>query len=555
MADRLASVANDKRSTVGQPRRSTAMIGRHCRSLFVVIVAILSGCASLPPGSDFPKAASSALAHPEETRLGRQFDNTGSDHNGNSGFRIIPVGADGFLIRMQMINAAERTIDLQYFIFHGDDTGRLLTGAVLHAADRGVRVRILVDDGETDAGDEQLTALEAHRSVELRIFNPFAYRGHSTLRRAVEFASNASRLDYRMHNKLLVVDNAIALMGGRNIGDQYFQIDPDSQFADDDVFAAGPIAKQLSATFDEFWNSALSIPAEALAGGKSSRATLNEHREDLKEERRQSTADGVDYVKRIAGGEPFDQIVSGRLPLIWAHAQLVCDSPDKKKVENGSMVGRLMQRAVASAVVGVHSELLMVTPYLIPGKDGMQLFKDLRERNVRVRILTNSLESSTALLPQSGYMPYRVPLLEAGVELYEIRSLLGNARGSGQTAAISRYGNYSLHAKLFVFDRQRVFIGSMNFDQRSMHLNTEIGLIIDSPELAQQIATRFEAMVQTVNSYVLALRATDAGGAPGLLWRTREDVKLVEYYIEPARSDWQRFEANVLSHLPLDDEL
>ena len=213
------------------------------------------------PAPTFQKTRHSALAHPEETRLGRQFENAAHEHDGNSGFRIIPVGADGFLVRMQMINAAERTLDLQYFIFRGDETGRLLTDAVLHAADRGVRVRVLIDDGETVAGDEQISALEAHPSVEIRIFNPFAYRGHSTLFRAIEFMFNASRLDYRMHNKLLVVDNAVALIGGRNIGDQYFQIDPESQFADDDVFAAGPIAQQLSATFDEFWNNALSIPA------------------------------------------------------------------------------------------------------------------------------------------------------------------------------------------------------------------------------------------------------------------------------------------------------
>lgn len=531
------------------------MIGRFHFSLVVLIVAVLSGCASLPPGSDFSKTASSALAHPEETRLGRQFENAARKHNGNSGFRIIPVGADGFLIRMQMINAAERTLDLQYFIFRGDETGRLLTGAVLHAADRGVRVRVLIDDGETVAGDGQITALEAHPSVEIRIFNPFAYRGHTTLFRAIEFMFNAPRLDYRMHNKLLVMDNAIALIGGRNIGDKYFQIDPESQFADDDVFAAGPIAQQLSATFDEYWNSALSIPAEALSGGKSSHTALNEHREVLNEQSQQLKADGIDYVKRVATGEPFDGMISGRLPLIWAHAQLVCDSPDKKKVENGAMVGRLMQRAVANATIAVQSELLMVTPYLIPGKEGMQLFKDLRQRNVRVRVLTNSLESSAVLLAQSGYMQYRVPLLENGVELYEIRSLLGNARGSGETTAISRYGNYSLHAKLFVFDRQRVFIGSMNFDQRSMHLNTEIGLIIDSPALAQQIAARFEAMVQPVNSYMLALRPNDAGGSPSLVWRTQEDAKAVEYVTEPARSDWQRVEVNILSLLPLDKEL
>lgn len=531
------------------------MIGRLHLLFVVLIVAVLSGCATLPPGSDFPKTVSSALAHPEQTRLGQQFESAAREHDGNSGFRIIPVGADGFLMRMQMINAAEKTLDLQYFIFRGDETGQQLTRAVLHAADRGVRVRVLVDDGETEGGDEQIAALEAHPSIEIRIFNPFAYRGHATLLRAAEFMFNASRLDYRMHNKLLVVDNAIALIGGRNIGDQYFQIDPDSQLADDDVFAGGPIAQRLSATFDEYWNNFLSIPAEALSGGKSSRAALKEHREELNEQHRELKADDIGYVKRVATGEPFDSIISGRLPLIWAHAQVVCDSPDKKKVENGTMVGELMRRPVADAAIAVQSELLMITPYLIPGKEGMQMFKDLRQRNVRVRVLTNSLESSTVLMAQAGYMQYRVPLLEDGVELYEIRSLLGNTRGSGQTKAISRYGNYSLHAKLFVFDRKRLFIGSMNFDQRSMHLNTEIGLIIDSPELARQIAARFDAMVQPVNSYMLVLRPNPAGGAPGLAWRTQEGGETIEYNTEPARSDWQRIKAHALSLLPLDREL
>jgi cardiolipin synthase C len=533
-----------------------ALIGGWLPSVRLVLVsAILAGCASLPPGSSFHKVASTALADREQTRLGRQFGNTEPEHAGESGFRIIPVGADGFLMRMQMINAAERTVDLQYYIFHGDDTGRLLTGAVLHAADRGVRVRILVDDGETEPGDEQLTALEAHPSIQLRIFNPFAYRGHSETFRDFEFIFNHGRLDYRMHNKLLVVDNAVALIGGRNIGDQYFQIDPDSQFADDDVFAAGPVVQRLSATFDEFWNSDLAIPAEALAGGKSSRATLNEHREDLKEESRQAKVDGVDYVKRVALGEPFEGLISGRVPLIWASAKVVCDSPDKKKVENGTMVGRLMQPEVADVTRTVQSELLVVTPYLIPGVDGMKLLGDLRQRGVRVRVLTNSLESSTVLMAQAGYMEYRIPMLQDGVELYEIRSLLGSARGSGQTSAMSRYGNYSLHAKLFVFDRQKIFIGSMNFDQRSEHLNTEIGLIIDSPEIARQIATRFEAMVQLINAYTLVLHPGDADAWPRLVWRTRENGAVVDYLSEPARSGWQRFEANFLARLPLDSEL
>ena len=450
----------------------------------ILILALMAGCATLPPGSDFPKTASSALAQPEETRFGRQFADAAREHGGNSGFRMLAVGVDGFLTRMQMINTAERTVDLQYFIFRADETGQLVTDAVLRAADHGVRVRVLIDDSETIAGDEQLLALDAHPQIEIRIFNPFAYRGHSMFFRALEFMFSGSRLDYRMHNKLMVVDNAIALIGGRNISDPYFEVDPKSQIADDDVFAAGPIVKALSGTFDEFWNCAIAIPVRALGKAKTSDAALAAYRKTLNEHRYQVKADGSDYASRVATGEPFAGMIAGRLPLVWAHAQLVYDSPDKKSVDKDGMVGSLMLRPVDKAVAAVQSELLMVTPYFIPGDEGMQLFGDLRKRDVRVRILTNSLESSTVLAAQSGYMRYRLPLLEEGLELYEVRSLLGNARGSGETAQMTRYGKYSLHAKLFVFDRQRLFIGSMNFDQRSMHLNTEIGLIIDSPELA-----------------------------------------------------------------------
>jgi len=537
-----------------EPAWEMTMRNRLTYTIALLVIVFLGACSTLPPGADFPKTTTTAFAHPENTLLGQNFATAAYANQGNSGFRIIQAGADGFLMRMQMIQAAQRTVDLQYYIFHGDETGRLLTGALISAADRGVRIRVLVDDGETEVGDEQITLLEAHPSIEIRIFNPFAYRGHSQFLRATEFLFNARRLDYRMHDKLLVVDNSIALIGGRNIGDQYFQIDPDSQFADDDMFATGPITQNLSATFDEFWNSHLSIPSKALTAEKPTMPELNDHRNELKKETRQLKNDGVDFVKRVASGEPFNSILSGRLPLVWAHAQLVADSPDKKKVENGEMVGRLMHRAVAKAAVEVQSELLMVSPYLIPGTEGMQIFDDLRARNVRVRILTNSLESSTEILAQAGYMHYRKPLLKEGVELYEIRSLLGNTKGSGETSKISNYGNYSLHGKLFVFDRKRLFIGSMNFDQRSSHLNTEIGLIIDSPELAQQVAARFDAMTQPANSYRLNLIRNDVD-RESLVWDTLENKTPVEYEVEPARSDWQRDKADILSWLPLDSEL
>jgi putative cardiolipin synthase len=521
----------------------------------ILVVAFLAGCSTLPPGSDFPKTTSVALVQLESTRLGRQLADAARAHGGLSGFRLLPAGVDGFLARAQMANTAERTLDLQYFILRGDETGQLLADGVLRAADRGVRIRILVDDGETIDGDEQIHALDAHPKIEVRIFNPFAYRGHNMTLRAVEFMFNSSRLDYRMHNKLLVADNAIALVGGRNIGDQYFQIDPESQLADDDVFATGPIVKELSETFDDFWNNAIAIPVEALATGKASAASLAEYRKSLAEHRQQAKADGTDYANRVATGEPLAGMLSGKLPLVWAHAQVVCDSPDKKRVLAGEVIGRLMLRPVAKTMAAVQSELLMVTPYLIPGEEGMQLLHELRQRNVRVRILTNSLESSTVLSAQATYMHYRVPLLVNGVDLHEIRSLLGNARGSGQTAAISRYGNYSLHGKMFVFDRQSLYIGSMNYDQRSMNLNTEVGVIIYSPVLAEQIAARFDAMVQRVNAYALELRPGPAGGSQRIVWLTQEGSKSVEYDKEPARSEWQTFKANILSSLPLDSEM
>ncbi|MBT0964107.1 phospholipase D-like domain-containing protein [Denitromonas iodatirespirans] len=532
-----------------------------CVWLSLGMLALLTACTTLPPGADAPRIESYALAHPEQTRLGRHFEAAAAEHRGRSGFRIIANGIDGFLVRMQMIDAAERTIDLQYFIFRGDQTGWLLTQAVLRAADRGVRVRILVDDVETPPGDERLTALQAHPAVQIRIFNPFAYRGSFLWVRALEFLLNANRLDYRMHNKLFVIDNTVALLGGRNIGNEYFQVVPGTQFADEDVFVAGPISHQLSATFDEYWNSDLSIPVEVL--NDTSRAPrekrqvreAHEERQALKDLVRQVPAKDTDYLARVENGEPLSGLISGRIRLEWAQAQVICDRPDKKDLDSDGRVGILMQQGVFDTAAAAMSEVLIVTPYLIPGDEGMRMIERLRARGIRVRILTNSLESSNVLVAHSGYMSYRTPLLQLGAELYESRSLLAKARGSGQAPEISRFGSYSLHTKLFVFDRRKMLIGSMNFDQRSMYLNTEIGILIHSPALAIEAARRFEAMVQPVNSYRLALRPDPNGGEPQLIWLTQEGGRTMVYDTEPARSDAQRAKAQALSLLPLDDEL
>jgi putative cardiolipin synthase len=350
-----------------------------------------------------------------------------------------------------------------------------------------------------------------------------------------------------MHNKLLVADNSIALVGGRNIGDQYFQIDPESQFADDDVFVGGPIVHNLSGTFDEYWNSALAIPAQALHG-------INTHQKHHKAYADKVEKAGFDYQSKLDSGEPLAGIMAGRLPLIWANAEVVCDSPEKNRAADTPGVASLMYAPVAHAVSQVQSELLIVSPYVVPSKDELHLLEDRREHKVRIRILTNSLESAPELSAHSGYMHYRTELLNDGVELYEVRSRLGNSRGSGQSTKLSRYGNYALHAKLYVLDRQRLFIGSMNLDQRSRRINTEVGLIIDSAELSQETAKRFEAMALPENSYTVTL-PSGPDKSPHLVWRTVENGTAVEYNTEPARNRWQRVEVKVLSLLPLDSEL
>jgi cardiolipin synthase C len=545
------------RTTVLAPQRERSQRpGSFRRIIFSLLTAALgAGCSSLPPGSHYPKSTSNTLTDPQATRFGRLFDQQSNRNGGLSGFRILNVGVDGFLIRLEMINAAERTLDLEYYTFRGDETGRLLTDALLQAAERGVRVRVLVDDAETVAGDEQLLTLSGQAGIEIRVFNPWKYRGHSALWRDFEFLMRRSRLDYRMHNKMLIADGALGLAGGRNIGDQYFQIDPHSQFADDDVVAAGPIIADLSSCFDRFWNSELAIPAEALTHRDPKDLPASSARLFATARARKVAAAGLEYEKKLATGEPLRGLTSGATPLNWSVARFVSDAPDKKAALANIRVGDLMYVPVAERASHAQTEVLVVTPYFVPTNDELDLLRSRSQQRTRVRVLTNSLDTNQNIAAHAGYTHYRVPLLRSGVQLNEVRASLGNARGSGESRRIARFGNYALHAKLYVFDRRSLFIGSMNLDARSKHLNTEMGLIIDSNELAQQEATRFEAMTRPDDSYSLALQLSAGEPTSKLSWHTVEGGHCVDYYHQPVSSFWRKWAARVLAWLPLDREL
>jgi cardiolipin synthase C len=524
----------------------------YCARLIVVILAlVVAGCATVP-GADYPKQRSTALDHPESTALGQKIDEAERAHPGLSGFRLLTDGAEGLVARAKLAEAAKATLDLQYFIVKNDVTGKLVMDGILRAADRGVRVRMLLDDSDDLVRNAQIIALAAHPRIQIRIFNPYHARGLFDVLRYPEFIIDA-RLNYRMHNKVFVADNAAAVIGGRNIGDDYFAASAHTDRADMDVLAVGPIVQRISRSFDWYWNDHLSIPVQALLAVKPGPEALSAYRAELEQNRRNPQT--PTQLPKLEVADPVHALLDGDGSLVWAKADLLFDNPDKEKVEAGEKHGPLLRDRLAEALQTVHQELLMVSPYLVPAEDGMKLLEKLRANGVRVRIITNSLASTDIPAAHSGYEHYRVRLLKDGVELYEVKRVPEADDGESRSLRSGSGGQFSLHAKVFVLDRQRLFIGSMNFDYRSLKLNTEIGLLIDSPELAGQIAQRFEAIAQPANCYIPYLTAPDAFGHRHVAWRTEENGKPVELATEPMGDIFRGLQASLLSLLPLDDLL
>ena len=546
---------NDVTSSATSPSalwRPPAIAGRS-RSAILVLAALAllaAGCASLPPGMDGPKSVSTALAHPEATALGKRIAAREREHPGLSGFKLLIDGTDSFALHLEIAEKAERTLDVQYFLLQQDNTGKLLLQALLDAADRGVRVRLLLDDAEAFDKGSAIRPLAAHPNIEIRIFNPFVVRRELSMLRWAEFAVGGRRLNYRMHNKLFIGDNAVAVTGGRNVGDAYFQASTKIELGDFDLAVVGPMVRSLSQSFDLYWNDKLAVPVSSLASGAPSPADLEACRSDLLAHR-DKMADS-DYFRALPKRDLVARVVSGKQPLVWARAELSYDPPDKAGVQRAAQPWRLMWERVAPAVEEAQQEVILVTPYLVPGEPEMALIHRLRERGVRVRILTNSLASTDMPIVQIGYMNYRIPLIDAGCELYEVRPLLGKPESGHGLIKSGASGQFGLHAKVIVIDRKRAFVGSMNFDQRSLDINTEIGIIIESPQIAKEIASRFEAIAQPANSYRLE-RQTN-GGTP-IQWITEVDGQTMRFDSDPDVDAGKRTLIRIFSLLPLETML
>jgi cardiolipin synthase C len=472
------------------------------------------------------------------TRIGRAVALRLAQHPDRTGIHALPDPRGAFAARVLLADVAERSIDAQYYIWHGDETGVLLFEALWRAAGRGVRVRLLVDDNNTAGLDETLAALDAHPGIEVRLYNPLTHRRV----RALSYLLSPRRLDRRMHNKSFTVDSQAAVVGGRNVGDEYFGAGGGMVFTDLDVLAVGPAVRDVSAEFDRYWNSPSAAPAAFLlpAAGAEEASRLQSLFAAVR-----ARPEAQEYLRSLRDTRVVTELLEHRLELEWAAARLVADDP-AKTLDTRHRDDLLLLPRMLEIVGHPAEELDLVSPYFVPMAEGTEVFAGLARRGVRVRVLTNSLAATDVTAVHAGYAKRRRALLEAGVRLFELKPTPGEpGNGRGPRGGSSA----SLHAKTFAVDRARAFVGSFNFDPRSARLNTEMGLVIEGPALASGIAGAFDSEVPRLAWEV----KLDGDGS--LYWVERTASGETRHETEPGAGALRRAWVGLLSILPIEREL
>ncbi len=507
----------------------------------VWMLVLTTGCASVY--QDVPRRPSHALSveAAERTDLGRALLAQAVVHPGQSGFQLIANGQAAFEVRVALADGAERTLDLQYYSVGDDLTTDLILVRIIEAAQRGVRVRVLLDDVHPSARHFARRAIASNSSIQVRIFNPFRFGGTSSVGRLSEFIVDGVRLNRRMHNKLWVTDNVVAITGSRNLGAEYFSVGTPFNFYDIDLLATGPIVNQLSQAFDAFWNSSSAVPIEAI-----SRMHDVDEAVDVWLELKVRTEGCVSVTacQWLNQRGLLGELRSGTVLLTWANAELFYDKPDQDKsvIASGIEHGLIDDHPGGARTT---SELLIMSPYFIPSEDARRHLSDMRKRGVRVAVLTNALISTDSIAAHAGYARHRSFLLREGIELYEVRP-----ESRFQHPYIHRWGHASsasLHAKVTVQDRMRSIVGSLNQDPRSHLHNTEAWIAIESRELAAELVALFEEGIDVQHAFKLGIRETD--DFEGLTWYAEVDGKGVVYDAEPMSSPWRLFWRGVLGVL------
>jgi len=508
--------------------RLVAVFGR---PTFLLLLASLAGCATIR--GDYVAQPSQAFDRPQETALGRAYAAGQAERPGLSAFRLINNGVSALLTRAALADLAERSLDIQYYIYDPDETGAFLLERIQAAAERGVRVRIILDDYLLGLDDASLARIDAHPNVEVRIFNP--YRDRMRWSRPLQMLFNLDRLGRRMHNKVFVADGQIGILGGRNISNHYMEGEAEANFRDVDLLASGPVVGEALRSFDAFWNSEIVVPVAAF----EARPADNDdalHFDRLRAEAAAGRGPYAEYgqrkpdfVRRLLAGES----------MIWARGRAIAEPPVRQR-EGEAKPSAEIARALAIARQNARKEVTYAVAYFVPGERGVQLLSELAGRGVRVRVLTNSLAATDVVAVHAGYAKYREGLLAGGVELYEYRSDARRPEPGGHRLRLGSSGS-ALHAKVVVHDRRLVWVGSANFDPRSRRLNTEAGLLIESEELAERLLSSIEWDFSPRNSWQLGLEKDPQGGSRRLTWNGERDGKIVNLAQEP--------DAGLLRHL------
>ena len=520
-------------------------LSRYIRLASVLFFLISGGCASLPENTD--RQESFAFANPESTGIGKKIAIQVKQHPaGQSGFHLLSDGYDAFVARAALAQIAEKSIDSQYYMVHGDMVGTLYVDQLVQAADRGVKVRFLLDDMDEGSRDFGLAKFDMHPNVEVRIFNPF---GRNTSKTA-QFITGFGKQTRRAHNKSFTVDNAITIVGGRNIGDEYFAAGKEMDFADLDVIGAGPVARKVSASFDQYWNSPLSYPISKLSKELPTEEDYRKGKERLASY--VATQSDSAYVDQLLNSQLADNIRKKNVNYYWGPSNVYADPPEKLTEDTGDRA-YMMTVDLKPYMAAAKKELLIVSPYFVPGPTFTDFLAELQKKGVRVRILTNSLSSTDVSIVHAGYARYRKKLLRAGIELYELNKETTKESRKAYKQGKIGISSSSLHAKTFTVDNETVFIGSLNLDQRSVVQNTEIGVVLESKDIADILVGNFDSKIDRA-AFRVRLE-TDNEGNEHTTWTGLIDGKQTTMTTEPYTSFWQRFVVSFLRLMPIESQI
>ncbi|ENW07386.1 hypothetical protein F934_00501 [Acinetobacter beijerinckii ANC 3835] len=535
------SVLNRKHTKI-----STSTYNKSMLAISLSIAITISGCSTLPKHSIEPTQVISIKVDTSETTLAQIIDPLQQQNPDLTGYYVLFDPLEALAARLRLIDKAEKTLDLQYYIWDNDKVGAVALHALIRAADRGVKVRLLIDDNNAKQTEGIFLALAQHPNIEVKLFNPYRFRKY----RGIDMVLDLKRINRRMHNKSFIADHKVALIGGRNMTNQYYNVSDSYQFSDVDVMLVGTAVNDISNSFDDYWNHDYAYDVQEVVKQKSHRLSYESLKQQLDEHYKKVTVQN--YLDLTSNSQAIDSLINRDIALDWVKAEVVKDSPDK--IKSKAKKQEHLNFQLINHLEKPEKNIDLISAYFVPEKKGAKILSELAQDGVHVRVLTNSFKANDVAVVHAFYGKYRQNLLENGVELYEFLPALDKDDLDKHTEDLAKKAKVnikglsrsSLHAKLMALDEKQVFIGSFNFDPRSAYLNTEIGVLLNSPTLARSVHSTMDQNLSKY-AYKLVLNAENK-----ITWQRQTPLGPVIYTKEPRMKWWQRAGMKVISWLPIE---